>query len=185
MPGSGCFIFAWVQFSRRTVVVVQTPGLLCADARTASSQTLTNGLCETTAIDIYLISPRRSTVSQRQGNSSSSEFFCFFFQAKVRVMPGAPSLRSLLLQAHPSVPQGRGERGRRWERDGEGRRSNQKLEALWRNTHFSVFSLVCLMNYHSHYMAEEKKDTCFLYHSLRCDGNNLQTLNTPKIWFFF
>lgn len=62
MHGSGCFIFAWVQFSRRTVVV-QTPGLLCADVQTASLQTETNGLCETTAIDINLISPRPSTVS--------------------------------------------------------------------------------------------------------------------------
>lgn len=44
-------------------MVVQTPGLLCADVQTASLQTLTNGLCETTAIDIYLISPRPSTVS--------------------------------------------------------------------------------------------------------------------------
>ena len=41
------------------VVVVETPGRL----QTASLQTLSNGLCETTAIDIYLISPQPSTVS--------------------------------------------------------------------------------------------------------------------------
>lgn len=58
MRGSGCFISARVRFSERTVVVVQTPGLL----QTASLQTLTNGLCETTAIDIYLISPQPGAV---------------------------------------------------------------------------------------------------------------------------
>lgn len=40
-------------------MVVETLGRL----QTASLQTLTNGLCETTAIDIYLISPHPSTVS--------------------------------------------------------------------------------------------------------------------------
>lgn len=38
-------------------------GQLCADVHTARLQTLTNGLCETTAIDTELISPRLSTVS--------------------------------------------------------------------------------------------------------------------------
>lgn len=38
-------------------------GQLCTDVHTASLQTLTNGLCETTAIDIELIFPRLSTVS--------------------------------------------------------------------------------------------------------------------------
>lgn len=44
-------------------MVLQTLGLLCADAQAARLQTLTDGLCETTAIDIYLISPHPSTVS--------------------------------------------------------------------------------------------------------------------------
>lgn len=45
--------------------VVETPGQL----QTASLQTLTNGLCETTAIDIYLTSPHPSTVSTTAGRA--------------------------------------------------------------------------------------------------------------------
>lgn len=96
MLGSGCFIFARVRFSRRTVVVVQTPGLLCADFQTASLQTLTNGLCETTAIDIYLISPRPSTVSTMSRLAIILWGFCFFFFFKPRYgwCQGPPSLAS-------------------------------------------------------------------------------------------
>lgn len=121
MPGSGCFIFAWVQFSRRTVVVVQTPGLLCADARTASSQTLSNGLCETTAINIYLISPHRSTVSQRQGYSSSSEFFVSFFKPMYGWCQGPPRFACFSYRPTHRCP-------RAEEREGEGESEMERGE---------------------------------------------------------
>ena len=114
MRSSGCFIFARPRFSGRTVVVVRTPGLRCTGVQTLSLQTLTNGLCETTAIDIYLISPRPSAVSTMWRLTITLLgycFFFFFFQVQVWVMPGGPCC-SPLLKAHPMVPRGRGERGR-------------------------------------------------------------------------
>lgn len=114
MRGSGCFTFARPRFSGRTVVVVRTPGLLCTGVQTPSLQTLTNGLCETTAIDIYLISPRPSAVSTMWRLTITLWGYCFFFffsKCRYGWCQGGPCC-SPLLKAHPLVPRGRGERGR-------------------------------------------------------------------------
>lgn len=171
MRGSGCFISAWVRVSGRTVVVVvvvevETLGQL----QTASLQTLTNGLCETTAIDIYLISPHPSTVTTLR-----LAIILWGFWAQVWVMPwGHPPPHPL----HTSflLPWGGPEKERQrrgWNRWRGEKVKVKKLQAWWRNIHVSLFSLVYPMKYDSDYKAEERKDTFWGY-IFSCDGNKLQ-----------
>lgn len=139
----------------------KSPGLLYADAQTASLQTLTNGLCETTAIDIYLISPCPNTVSTMSRLAIILQVFCFFFQAQVWVMPGAPSLAS---PKGPPI----GAPGQRREREkvrGRWRGEKVKLKAsgiVKKHTLLCVFT--CLLDELSFSLhGQKKKRHMFFY----------------------
>lgn len=102
---------------------MQTLGLLCADVQTASLQTVTNGLCETTAIDINLISPRPSIVSTMSRASHHPLRFLFLFFEPIGTddAKGLPPPPPLL--ASPKGPPF-GAPGQRRERE--------KVRARWR-----------------------------------------------------
>lgn len=71
------------------------------------------------------------------------------------------------------------------EREGEGERGEGQSKSFrhCEETHFAVFSLVCLMNYHTLNMAGEgKKRTRFLYYGFKCEGNKWVTKHI-QIWF--
>lgn len=171
MPGSGCFIFAWVQISRRTVVVVWALGPLCADAQTWSSQTLTNGLCETTAIDIYLISPHPSTVSAMATHHPLS--FLFLFTSLGMGDARGPLAGLSYRPTHRC-------RGAE-EREGEGERETERGEGHAKGFgrceethtslcfHLSAWWTIMLATW------LRKKGHVFLCHSQRCNGNRLIT----------
>ena len=119
----------------------------CSDSKL---QTLTNELCETTAIDIYLISPHPTTVS-----TMSRLAIILFFEPSYTWCQEPP-----LLASPKGPPIGApGQRREREKAKGRWRGEKVRLKALGigKNTHFSVFSLVCLMNYLMHYTAEEKR----------------------------
>lgn len=87
------------------------PGAALCWCSDSELQTLTNGLCETTAIDIYLISPGPSTVST---TSRLAIILCFFFKPRYGRCQGAPLAHSSWRPTHrcPSAE----------EREGEGER---------------------------------------------------------------
>lgn len=128
----------------------------CSDRE---QQTLTNRLYETTAIDIYHIPPQPTTVSTMFRSPSLFVFFTPFVFIPIVCMGDARDpFRSSLLKAHPLVPWGRGVGGRRWEGDGEGIRSDWKLQALWRNTLLCVFTcLVDEVSYSQHDLRKKKR----------------------------
>lgn len=119
MRSSGCLISAWVQFSGRTVVVVQTPRLL----QTANWQTLTNGLCETTAIDIYLISPHPSIVSTTSSLAIILRVFASFSSARGTGDARRPPPFTSVLSWRPTHLCSGAE-----EREGEGEREMERGE---------------------------------------------------------
>lgn len=127
----------------------------CSDSEL---QTLTNGLCETTAIDIHLISPRPSTVSTT--SRLAIILWVSFFKPRYGWCQGPP--RSLLLKAHPSVPQGRGERGR-WEGDGGAQKVKLKASGIVKK-HTLLCVFTCLLDELSYALhGWGKKKNTFLY----------------------
>lgn len=76
-------------------------------------------------------------------------------------MPGAPSVA--FLKAHPSVPEGRGEKEKV-----RGEKVRLKASGTVRKHTLLVFSLVCLMNYHIHSTVRLKR-TRLSYTSLSWD----------------
>lgn len=125
--------------------------------------TLTNGLCETTAIDIYPISPGPSTVSTTSGLAIILLAFCFFFKTRYGWCHGPPSPASP--KGPPIVPQGRGVRGKRWEGDGERGEGQTKSSRRCEETHTSLcFHLSAWWTIIlSIWLTEEKTTYGFLY----------------------
>lgn len=125
MPGSGCFIFARVRSCRRTVVAVRNPGAALRRCSDSELQTLTNGLCETTAIDIYLISPRLSSVSTMSRPAIILWVLVSFFRCRYGWCQGPP-----LLTSPTGPPIGApGQRGEREKVRGRWRGEKVRLKA--------------------------------------------------------
>lgn len=132
------------------------PPCWCSDSEL---QTLTNELCETTAIDIYLISPHPATVSTVKASHHPLSLFFLF-----------PSLAMADASPHPSLTSPRGPLigapGQRRERERvKGRWRGEKVRlkasgAAKKHTLLCVFS--CLLDELSYALHSwGKKGTCF------------------------
>lgn len=158
-----------VQFSRRTVVVVQTPGLLCADAQTASCRHWLMGYVRPPPLIFTSFLFVQALSQQNRGQPSSFGFFFLFSSLGMGDARGPLALLSL----RPTHRCPRVE-----EREGEGERGEGQTKSFRRceETHTSLcFHLSGWWTIILTTWLRKEKTHGFLYHSLRCDGNKLQS----------
>lgn len=119
-------------------MVVETLGRL----QTASLQTLTNGLCETTAIDIYLISPHPSTVSTNvKASYHPLSVLSSGMGDAMRTPPPSLHTSFLLPWGGREKKEQERESEREGELDGERKRSKKKASGVVKeHTRLSVFT---------------------------------------------
>lgn len=202
MRGSGCFIFERVRFSRRTVVLVRAPrGCSLLTFRQPARRHWQMWLRETTAIDIYLISPRPSTVSTWSRLASRHPLkVSFFFSSPGRWCQGSPPhppththRPNLSLAASKAPPTDAPGQRREREKVRGGRRGEEvKLKApsdVKKHTRLCVFT--CLLDevsFSLHGRRRKKAHVSFLNSTflslirIKCLKCEINFVLTSEIW---